>query len=81
MRNLFRKLASLFGESPKSLFALIRQPRPASTSKLYVIEVDFNFGEDQRRALDEALNPIRAKYSLDFFVVEPGLKLKRFDDF
>ena len=78
LRDLWR------GAVPKSLFALAREPRPKSklpTSKLYVIEADFEISPDSYDALQAHLDLLRAKYGLDFMILEPGFKLKRFDDY
>lgn len=66
---------------PVSLYGWMARPRPAPTRKLYVIEVDFSVPEAQRVELDKALEPLRTKYGLDFFVKEPGITIRRFDDF
>jgi hypothetical protein len=72
------------GTAPKSLFDLAREPRPKSklpTSKLYVIEADFEISPDEYDSLQAMLGEIREKYGLDFMILEPGFKLKRFDDY
>jgi hypothetical protein len=72
------------GTAPKSLFDLAQQPRPRSvlpTSKLYVIEADFEIQPDTYDSLQAQLGPVREKYGLDFLILEPGFKLKRFDDY
>jgi hypothetical protein len=72
------------GTGPKSLFDLAKEPRSKSvlpTSKLYVVEVDFEVGSDALDSLQAQLSAIREKYGLDFMILEPGFKLKRFDDF
>ena len=72
------------GNAPKSLFELAKEPRSKSilpTSKLYVVEVDFEVSPDALDSLQKQLGTIREKYDLDFMILEPGFKLKRFDDF
>jgi len=72
------------GAAPKSLFDLAREPRPKSklpTSKLYVIEADFEISSEEYDSLETMLGEIREKYGLDFMILEPGFKLKRFDDY
>jgi hypothetical protein len=72
------------GKGPKSLFDLANEPRAKSvlpTSKLYVVEVDFEVSSDALDSLQSQLTTIREKYGLDFMILEPGFKLKRFDDF
>ncbi len=72
------------GTAPKSLFDLARELRPKSglsTSKLYVIEADFEIQPDTYDSLQAMLGEIREKYGLDFMILEPGFKLKRFDDY
>jgi hypothetical protein len=69
---------------PKSLMALARGPRPKSdlpTSKLYVLQVDFEVSQDALEALQKQLDAIRQNYGLDFMILEPGFKLRRFDDY
>ena len=88
MRTLQRLRGQLHnlwhGATPKSLFDLAREPRPKSklpTSKLYVIEADFEISPDEYDSLQTMLGEIREKYDLDFMILEPGFKLKRFDDY
>ncbi|MGD1073903.1 MAG: hypothetical protein ABSB15_27645 [Bryobacteraceae bacterium] len=88
MTNVRRILGALHnlwgGTAPKSLFDLAREPRPKSklpTSKLYVIEADFEVQPDTYDSLQTMLGEIREKYGLDFMILEPGFKLKRFDDY
>jgi hypothetical protein len=72
------------GTPPKSLFEQAKEPQPKSilpTSKLYVVEVDFEVGSDALDSLQAQLSAMREKYGLDFMILEPGFKLKRFDDF
>jgi hypothetical protein len=72
------------GAGPQSLFDLAQEPRPRSilpTSKLYVIEADFEIHPDTYNSLQTMLGEMREKYGLDFMVLEPGFKLKRFDDY
>jgi hypothetical protein len=80
--RLFREAWS--GPVPKSFFTLAKEPRPRSilpTSKLYVIQVDFEVLPHALESLETQLSAIREKYGLDFMILEPGIKLKRFDDF
>jgi hypothetical protein len=85
VRRIFRLLCDRWrGTAPKSLFDLAMEPRPKSklpTSKLYVIEADFEISPDAYDALQAHLDLLRAKYGLDFMILEPGFKLKRFDDY
>ena len=69
---------------PKSLFDLAREPRPRSllpTSKLYVVQVDFEVSPVAHGSLQLQLADLREKYGLDFMILEPGFKLRRFDDY
>jgi hypothetical protein len=66
--------------APQSLRMLMRQPRPAPTSKLYVLRTDFQVNKEKAADIDSALEPIRKKYGLDFILLEPGIKLSRFED-
>jgi hypothetical protein len=72
------------GAGPKSLFDLAHEPRPRSllpTSKLYVVQVDFEVSPAAYDSLQLQLADLREKYGLDFMILEPGFKLKRFDDY
>jgi len=72
------------GEGPKSLLDLAKEPWPKSTlttSKLYVIETDFEVSPDTYNYMQAMLDGVREKYDLDFVILEPGFKLKRFDDY
>jgi len=72
------------GNGPKSLLELAKEPRPQSTlptSKLYVIETDFEVSPDAYNNLQAMLDEVREKFGLEFMILEPGFKLKRFDDF
>jgi hypothetical protein len=83
--RVLRFLRSVWcGTVPKSLFTLAKEPRPRSvlpTSKLYVVQVDFAVTPDTLESLETQLGAIRQKYGLDFMILEPGFKLKRFDEF
>lgn len=63
---------------PQSLMMLARRRRPASN--LYLVEVDFPLDEKQRKAIEDNLERLSEKHGLDFFLCEPGFKLKRFED-
>lgn len=85
IRRILRFMCDVWrGTGPKSLFALAKEPRPRSTAptaKLYVLQVDFEVLPHTLESLEAQLSAIRAKYGLDFMILEPGIKLKRFDDF
>ncbi|MBZ5621475.1 MAG: hypothetical protein LAQ69_22525 [Acidobacteriia bacterium] len=53
----------------------------AGTKGLYVVRVDFPLSDPElRQRLEENLERLRADYpGLDFFVIEPGITLSRFD--
>ena len=71
-------------DGPKSLLELAREPRPKSilpTSKLYVIETDFEVSPDAYNNMQAMLDEVREKFGLEFMILEPGFKLKRFDDY
>ena len=75
---------ALRDDGPKSFMALAKEPRPKSklpTAKLYVIETDFEVSPDSYTNLQAMLDEVREKYGLDFLILEPGFKLKRFDDY
>ena len=46
-----------------------------------MIEADFEISPDAYDELQAHLDLLRAKYGLDFMILEPGFKLKRFDDY
>ena len=58
------------------------RPRAAfgATAGLYVLTVDFRVDEEAVKAIAAALDPVKQKYGLDFIVLEPGMRLTRFDD-
>jgi hypothetical protein len=69
---------------PKSLMALANEPRSRSklkTSSLYIIQTDFEVTPESYTNLQTMLDEVRDKYGLDFLILEPGFKLKRFDDY
>ena len=75
---------ALRDDGPKSFMALAKEPRPKSklpTAKLYVIETDFEVSPESYSSLQAMLDEVREKYGLDFLILEPGFKLKRFDDY
>ena len=70
--------------APKSLLTLANEPRrrgKVKTSGLYVVEADFAVSPDTYNNLQAMLDTLREKYGLDFLILEPGFKLKRFDDY
>jgi hypothetical protein len=69
---------------PKSFMALAKEPRTRSklkTSGLYIIQTDFEVSPESYTNLQAMLDEVREKYGLDFLILEPGFKLKRFDDY
>jgi len=46
-----------------------------------VVEADFAVSPDTYNNLQAMLDNLREKYGLDFLILEPGFKLKRFDDY
>ena len=66
---------------PKSFMMLAREHRQKSTSKLYIVHTDFEISPDSYNNLQAMLDVVREKYGLDFLILEPGFKLKRFDDY
>lgn len=61
-----------------TIFSKIR--RPASVTGLYVVDVGGQVSQEQAEALDRMFGPLRKKYGIDFIVLEPGIRLRRFDD-
>jgi hypothetical protein len=53
--------------------------RPSRTARLYILRVDFPVDEKREAALEAMLAPLREKFGLDFLILEPGMKLERFD--
>jgi hypothetical protein len=83
--NWFGRLVG-FGaaDAPKGFMALAKEPRTRSklkTSGLYIIETDFEVSPESYTNLQAMLDEVREKYGLDFLILEPGFKLKRFDDY
>ena len=69
---------------PKSFMALAKEPRTRSklkTSSLYIIQTDFEVSPESYTNLQAMLDEVREKYGLDFLILEPGFKVKRFDDY
>jgi len=68
----------------ETLFSLMRRTRKkhADSSKLYVLEVGFELKPESEAAksLEEQREYLLQKYGIDLLVVEPGFKLKRWDD-
>ena len=84
--NWFGRLFSLAQRDagPKSFMALANEPRTRSklkTSSLYIIQTDFEVTPESCTNLQTMLDEVRDKYGLDFLILEPGFKLKRFDDY
>ena len=46
-----------------------------------MVQVDFEVLPHTLESLETQLAAIREKYGLDFMILEPGIKLKRFDEF
>ena len=85
IKRAFSFLRGMFAEQgPETLVSMMKESdkkAPVSpTDKLYIIEVDFCMSDDAALKLDGYLEPLRQKFGLDFFVQEPGYKLRRFDD-
>ena len=81
MKILERIAKAIRPSGPETLMGLARNRRMPSTSKLYIVEVDFAISDDAYDKIQAHLDELRQKYGLDFLLLEPGFKLKRFDDF
>lgn len=84
LKSLFVRAWAQWHRSPETLMSLIDAKHPhkiEGTERLWVIQVNFPMDEMLAKKYDERLEPLREKYGLDFFVIEPGVNLKRFDDF
>lgn len=59
-----------------------RSPKLSPTSKLYILEVNFQLRPDSEavKSLEEQREYLLDKYGIDLMVLEPGFKLKRFDE-
>ena len=79
--KLIRRLLARWAARPETLMVLINRPRPASTSKLYVVEVNFPISPPMMEDLQRNLDMLRSKFGLEFLFLESGIRLKRFDDF
>lgn len=51
-----------------------------STKNLFVLNVDFAVSPNKRTEIEENLDRLREQYSIDFMLLEPGIRLSRFDD-
>lgn len=78
----FRKfLSRIFrGEGLLSVFAPVQHRHKGKIQNLYVVRTDFELKPEMRRLFSESLQPLRDRYGLDFIVLEPGIKLQRFDE-
>jgi hypothetical protein len=77
IKGLFRRSET---ETLLSL-ATRRQFQPkGNLANLYILEVEFPLDEETATKVDEALEPLRRKYDLDFYVKEPGFTFRRFYD-
>lgn len=76
-------LARIF-HLPETLFGLMKRRRKKRSplSSLYIMEVNFEIRPDSEaeKALKEQRAYLFEKYGIDLFIVEPGYKLKRFED-
>lgn len=65
----------------RAFLNLVADPKPpASTNRLYVIHVDFAMDAKAIDELDALMAHYRNKFGLDFIVLEPGIKLSKFDN-
>ncbi len=77
------RLAGWLRRPPETLMSLIRDHRAKQrprTSSIYLVHVDFKVSSEYRADFAANLAEIRAKYGLDFLILEPGVTIKRFDD-
>jgi hypothetical protein len=82
MRKILERAKALFRyEAPVSIMKTepIEKPAPA-LSNLYILRVNFPVTQPIGERLEASLNVLRNKYGVDFFVLEPGMELSRFDD-
>ena len=54
--------------------------QPSVTANLYMLHMDFPVSKEQRTEIEQGLDILRKKYGIDFMLLEPGIKLSRFDD-
>lgn len=78
-----RKLLELLrGVMPQSLFTAIRAQRTkprAETAGLYILHIDFKATLEVRENLEASFEPLKRR-GIDLIVLEPGMRLTRFDD-
>ena len=63
----------------QSLFARPRRAK-GKLSNLYVVRVDFPLKPETASRLQQNLDLLRERYGIDFLVLEPGIRLSRFDE-
>lgn len=65
---------------PVSYIRAKRSTKLVSVSRLYVLYVDHPVSKEQAEKMDVAFDSLRKKYDIDFVVLEPGMRLSRFED-
>lgn len=65
---------------PQSFDMIAQQRRPAPINKLYVLRIPHAASPEYINHLSNSLDKLKAKYGIDFLVIEPGLSISRFDD-
>lgn len=75
-----RKLREWWKQRNQLITIFSKMRRPASLTKLYVVDVGGPVPAEQAEALNRMFDPLRKKYGIDFIVLEPGIRLRRFDD-
>jgi hypothetical protein len=67
---------------PRPIQSLFARPQRGNgkTSNLYIVRVDFPLKPEMEDRLQRNLDVLRERYGIDFLVLEPGIRLSRFDE-
>ncbi len=72
------KLREWFRPQLTTLFSKFRRPKPLH--KLYIVEPNFKLTPEFAESLAKSFEDLGKKHGISFFILEPGFKLRRFDD-
>ena len=79
-KRLYDRVMSWFRPYPPPSILKPPPKPPSGTEKLYVLHVDFPVDPTRKQMLADALAVYERDFGLRFFVIEPGMKLTKFDD-
>jgi hypothetical protein len=78
--KFFRRILDALAPAPLSLFDRFRRAPDPKLSSLFVVEFAATPDQATIDKLNSVLEPIEKKYGIDFIPLEPGIRIRRFEE-